>query len=78
MARTRIENGIEVTLTPEEEAQRDAEEKAWADEAPKRNAIKEIHRLESEITPRRLRDAYVDPTWINAQEAKIAKERSKL
>lgn len=47
-------------------------------ETIKRNAMKEIHRLESEITPRRLRDAYSDPTWINAQEAKIAKERSKL
>ncbi len=47
-------------------------------ETIKRNAMKEIHRLESEITPRRLRDAYSDPTWINAQEAKIATEREKL
>jgi len=36
MARTRIENGIEVALTPEEETARDAEEKAWADKAPER------------------------------------------
>ena len=36
MARTRIENGIEVALTPEEETARDAEEKAWADAAPER------------------------------------------
>jgi len=32
MTRTRIENGIEIALTPEEEAQRDTEEKAWEDE----------------------------------------------
>ena len=32
MTRTRIENGVEITLTPEEEVQRDAEEKDWADE----------------------------------------------
>ena len=32
MTRTRIENGVEVLLTPEEEAQRDIEEKDWADE----------------------------------------------
>jgi len=32
MARTRIENGVEIPLTPEEETARDAEEKAWADE----------------------------------------------
>ena len=36
MARTRNENGVEIPLTPEENAQRDAEEKAWADAAPER------------------------------------------
>ena len=29
-------DGVRVQFTPEEEAQRDAEEKAWADEAPAR------------------------------------------
>jgi len=38
----------------------------------------EIERLESEVTQRRLRDAYADPTWINAQEALIAKQRELL
>ena len=38
----------------------------------------EINRLEAAITPRRIRDAFADPTWINAQEALIAIERSKL
>ncbi len=32
MTRTRIENGVEVPLTSEEEAARDIEEKAWAEE----------------------------------------------
>ena len=41
-------------------------------------AMDEIERLESEVTQRRIRDAYADPTWINAQEAKIAVEREKL
>ena len=36
MARTRLENGVEIPLTPEEETARDAEEKAWADKAPER------------------------------------------
>ena len=38
----------------------------------------EIERLESEVTQRRIRDAYADPTWINAQEALIAKQRELL
>ena len=37
-----------------------------------------IATLEAAITPRRIRDAFADPTWINAQEALIAIERSKL
>ena len=43
MARTRNENGVEIPLTPEEETQRDAEEKEWADAAPVREmeAIRE-------------------------------------
>ena len=36
MARTRIENGVVIPLTPEEETQRDAEEQAWADGASAR------------------------------------------
>ena len=48
------------------------------------NAVKkelaqaEINRLENEITIRRIREAYTDSTWMKAQEAKIATERSKL
>ena len=36
MARTRIENGIEIALTPEEETTRDVEEQAWTDGASER------------------------------------------
>ena len=38
----------------------------------------EIEKLESEITIRRIREAFTDPTWMKAQEAKIAIERTKL
>ena len=38
----------------------------------------EIDRLEAQVTNRRLRESIADPTWINAQEALIAIERSKL
>ena len=34
MARTRIEYGVELVLTPEEEAARDVEEQEWADAQP--------------------------------------------
>ena len=36
MARTRIEDGVELALTSEEEAARDVEEQEWADEVPVR------------------------------------------
>ena len=38
----------------------------------------EIYRLEAQVTPRRMREALVDNTWVLAQEALIATERSKL
>ena len=71
----------QVLLSDEEEAQRDAEEKAWTDEEPKRNALNEIHRLEVTITPRRLRDSVLTDegkAWLTDVEAKIATERKKL
>jgi hypothetical protein len=40
--------------------------------------LNNIETLESEVTQRRLRDAYADSTWMDAQEAKIAVERAKL
>ena len=76
--RTRKENGVSIPLTAEEETARDAEEKAWADGATTRNALAEIQRLEGQVTNRRLREAYADSTWLDAQEALIATERNKL
>ena len=43
-----------------------------------REAHAAIQSLEASVTPRRLREAIADPTWINAQEALIAIERAKL
>ena len=78
MARTKIVDGVEVALTSAEETARDAEEQAWADGATTRNALAEIQRLEGQVTNRRLREAYKDSTWLDAQEALIATERAKL
>ncbi len=41
-------------------------------------AQNKIEKLESQITNRRLREAYKDSTWLDAQEALIATERAKL
>ena len=38
----------------------------------------EIQRLEALETPRRLAEAFADPTWLNANRALIATERAKL
>tara|TARA_R110002126_G_scaffold66986_1_gene170112 strand:- start:260 stop:505 length:246 start_codon:yes stop_codon:yes gene_type:complete len=81
MARTKVENGVEIPLTEAEETARDAEEQAWADGKATRNAMVEIEKLESFITPRRLRDALANDaakSWVAAVEAKIATERGKL
>ena len=37
-----------------------------------------IKALEAEVTPRRVRDAFADPAWMLAHEAKIKTERDKL
>jgi hypothetical protein len=76
--RTKKVGGVSVPMTPEENAYQDAEEKAWTDGATTRNALAEIQRLESQVTNRRLREAYTDSTWLDAQEALIATERAKL
>ena len=56
-------------------------EQAWADGKAARNATVEIEKLESTITPRRLRDALANDAgkkWVADVEALIATERSKL
>ena len=78
MARMKNVDGVNIPFTAEEETARDAEEAAWAAGETVRNAQAEIHRLEGQITSRRIREAYSDATWMNAQEALIATERAKL
>jgi hypothetical protein len=81
MARTYIVDGKRFTMTEAEEAERDKEETIWNNGAVKRNAMAVIQRLESTITPRRLRDALANDAgkkWVADVEALIATERSKL
>ena len=80
MARMKNVNGVNVPLTPEEETQRDAEEKAWTDGKVKRDATEEIHRLESTVTPRRIREMTTadGAKWVDDVEKLIAIERAKL
>ena len=67
-----------VSFTDEEEIARDAEEKDWADSKVVRDALDQIEHLESQITLRRIREAYKDSTWMDAQEALIKTQRDKL
>ena len=80
MARTRMENGVEVALSETEENARDTEEQAWADGEVARNAMAEIERLEATVTQRRIRAMTTDAgkQWMEEVEAKIAEQRSKL
>jgi hypothetical protein len=71
----------DVQFTQAEEDFRDAEEAKWADGKVKRDATKEIHRLEGTITKRRLRDALATDegkTWVADVEDLIEVERGKL
>ena len=80
MARTKLVNGIRITLTPEEEVIADAEEKADADSKPARVALAKIRQLESTVTPRRIREMTTDDgaKWVDDVEKLIAVERGKL
>ena len=80
MARTKMVNGVSMPLTPEEETTRDAEEKEWTDGKVKRDATEEIHRLESTVTPRRIREMTTadGAKWVDDVEKLIAIERAKL
>tara|TARA_Y100001951_G_scaffold86505_1_gene76924 strand:+ start:522 stop:764 length:243 start_codon:yes stop_codon:yes gene_type:complete len=80
MARTKMVNGVAIALTAEEETARDAEEKEWVDGKVERDAIGEIHRLESTVTPRRIREMTTadGAKWVDDVEKLIAVERAKL
>lgn len=64
--------------TAQEKADFDVKEQAHSDDTVKRIARRDIKILEAQVTPRRIREAIADPTWVNAQEALIAIERAKL
>ena len=80
MARTKMVDGVVMDFTPEEETQADAEELAWTNGAAKRDATEEIHRLESTVTPRRIREMTTadGAKWVDDVEKLIAIERAKL
>jgi len=77
---TKMVNGVATDLTAEEEAQKNAEDKIWADGASVRNARDEIERLESTVTPRRIREMTTadGAKWVDDVEKLIAVERGKL
>ena len=80
MARMKNINGVNVPFTAEEESQADADAKKWADGKVKRHAMNEIQRLESTVTPRRIRDMTTadGAKWVDDVEKLIAVERVKL
>jgi hypothetical protein len=80
MGRHNVVNGMTIPFTPEEETAKDAEEKLWADNAVVRNASKKIRRLESTVTPRRIREmtTVAGAKWVDDLEKLIAIERAKL
>ena len=84
MTRTKVVAGPDgqetIALTAEEETARDAEEQEWADGKAKRDATAEIHRLESTVTPRRIREMTTadGAKWVDDVEKLIAIERGKL
>ena len=73
-------NGIEVKLTPQEVAERQAEEAAYVATIESRQKLIQIQELESQITPRRIREAIVtqDYTFIQGIETQITNLRNQL
>jgi len=78
MTRYKQRGGEQVPFTPEEEDEWDAMVAERPAVLAKRAIEDAIAELEEAVTPRRIREAFADPTWINAQEALIAVERDKL
>lgn len=71
-----VQTGVE---TQREETQAEKDASVIAVETYLTNApYREIAKLEGEITLRRIRDAYKDSTWMDAQEALIKTQRDKL
>jgi|TARA_R110000787_G_scaffold261632_1_gene366970 hypothetical protein len=71
-------DGVRIPFTAAEETAADIVDAAHLAAKPSRDAQAEINRLEALESPRRLAEAFADPTWLNANRALIATERSKL
>ncbi len=73
-------NGIHYLLTAEEEEEIAQKELDWIGSSIERNTKAEILRLESQITPRRIREAVlgIDNGWLDTQDSLIIIERNKL
>jgi len=69
-----------VPFSAEEETARDAEEQTFVDGTTQRNAFSEIARLESTVTPRRIREmtTVAGAKFVDDVEKLIAIERAKL
>lgn len=76
----KLVNGELIDLTPEEEAQREANYIADQAQIESKRVLNEILALEASITPRRTREAIlgIDNGWLAAQDAAIAALRAKL
>jgi hypothetical protein len=76
----KLENGVLVDLTPEEEAQREANYIADQAHIEANRVLNEIIALEASITPRRTREAIlaIDTTWLADVELQIGQLRQQL
>ena len=82
MPRTHNIDGVSTNFTEAEETARDAEEAAFETAKPHKAAKGEINRLETQMTPRRLREHMAGTetpvNWWSDQTALINAERNKL
>lgn len=76
----RTVNGVHYLLTKKERDESAVKTAAWEAETTKRNALAEIRRLESQVTPRRLCEAIlgIDNGWLAQQNDLIVAERKKI
>lgn len=65
-------------MTTAEISDRQAEESAHAAAQPRLDILSQIAKLEAQQTPRRMREALTDPTFINDLNAQIAVLRGQL
>ena len=73
-----LNGGTQVEMTDAEEAEIVAQQAISAAAAPRLAKLAAITALEAQQTPRRMREAMSDPTFINNLNAQIATLRSQL